>query len=176
MDLVKLLAHVPPLLEACISVQITAVRTLRLVCKEASGTALLGLRSYKLRLLNNSAKIMDMNVNGARLLRTTQLNSLQVCLTLTGRCLLAWGPRLASISESGSSIADCEIQSMFFCLTMLGHLRTSTDLNLKHDLVLEQAQCCKVVHQCWCMLSQHVADLNSDAQWKPAPTWTMLCS
>lgn len=105
MDLIALLAHVPPLLEACTSDQTPAVRTLRLVCKEASRTALLGLRSYKLRLLNNSAKIMDTNVNGARLLRTVQLHSLQVSLTLTGRCLLAWEARLASIYNPASTLA-----------------------------------------------------------------------
>lgn len=73
--------HVPPLLDACLLDKVEAVRSMRLVKKEASRVALLALKSYNLKL-EGSAK--DTNVSGARLLQHTHLQHLSVRLHLTG--------------------------------------------------------------------------------------------
>lgn len=97
MDLVALLEHVPPLLDACLLDNVAAVRRMRLVKKEASRVALLALKSYTLKL-KGSAK--DTNVGGARLLQHAHLQHLTVQLHLTG------GHTLWSI-ESGAVFRVC---------------------------------------------------------------------
>lgn len=82
MDLATLLEKVPPLLEVCLHNGITSVRNMRLVSKEASRVALLGLRSYTLRLRGTTRT--DTNVGGARLLRNARLQKLTVCLVSSG--------------------------------------------------------------------------------------------
>lgn len=76
-----LLQRVPPLLEACVCDKISVLRTLRLVSKESSHVALLGLRTYTLTLMGST---QDINMNGAVLLRTTRLDTLRVRLVLSG--------------------------------------------------------------------------------------------
>lgn len=82
MDLVGHMAQVPPLLEACVSKDIAALRSVRLVNKEASHVALLGLRTYTLTLKGD---VQDTNVIGTSLLQRTTLEVLQVHLRLSGR-------------------------------------------------------------------------------------------
>lgn len=82
-DLALLLEHVPPLLEACICNEAASLRKLRLVNKEWSRVALLGLRSYTVTLKGGPA---DTNINGASLLQQTKLQSLEVHLLLSGKC------------------------------------------------------------------------------------------
>lgn len=79
----SLLEQAPPLLDACISGDIAALREVRLVSKEASRVALLGLKSYTLNLKGAAT---DTNVGGARLLRSTRLMKLSVFLRLSGNC------------------------------------------------------------------------------------------
>lgn len=102
-DLVELWSRVPALLEACTSgdgpvgpcdfmddenpVAFGALRTLRLVNRQASRTALLGLKSYSLILCTRrSIDRMNTQVNAARLLQTANLKTLQICFDLTGKC------------------------------------------------------------------------------------------
>lgn len=82
MDLVTLLRHVPPLLEACICDKSSALRNIRLVNKEASLVAFQALRSYTLTLRGDAR---DSDSRGACLLRLTCLRNLTVRLRLTGR-------------------------------------------------------------------------------------------
>lgn len=81
MDFIDVLENAAPLLEACICDNIPALRQMRLVCKKASEVSLLALKSYPLRLTGRNC---DTNVNGAGLLRTTRLKSLQISMRLTG--------------------------------------------------------------------------------------------
>lgn len=81
MDLVALWGKVPPLLDACLDSASAAVRTLRLVNKEASKVALFALRSYTLTL----TKCKEYNPLWiARLLTVTKLQELRVLLHSTG--------------------------------------------------------------------------------------------
>lgn len=84
MNLFTLFERVPHLLDACVEDETAAVRTLRLVSKQASQVALRALRSYTLKL---EGKASDTNVNGSRLLRGTHLTSLSLQLGLSGQCL-----------------------------------------------------------------------------------------
>lgn len=95
MDLITLWEHAPPLLAACISDDTPGFRNLRLVSKEASRVALLGLRFYKLTL-NGVAG--DTDIRGASLLRRTRLEELELflnssCGWVAGTALLQklWG-------------------------------------------------------------------------------------
>lgn len=83
---VEALQEVPPLLSACLRDDETpSLRKLRLVSKDASRVALLGLSSYTLTL-NGAAG--DTNVSGgARLLKPTRLKHLSVHLCLKGELL-----------------------------------------------------------------------------------------
>lgn len=83
MDLIALMRKVPRLRTACVPDEITAVRILRLVNKEASRVALLSLRSYTLNLQGLAS---DSNISGASLLQQTHLDMLTVNLTLSGEC------------------------------------------------------------------------------------------
>lgn len=80
-DLVALCQHAPPLLKACIEDDLAALRALRLVNKECSRVALLGLTSYTLTLKGDAE---DTNVGGASLLQQTRLEDLEVDLVLSG--------------------------------------------------------------------------------------------
>lgn len=80
-DLIALMEHVPPLLEACTCDDIPVLRNLRFVNKEASRVALLGLRSYIVRLRGDAT---DTNISGARLLQGTHLTHLTLYLQLSG--------------------------------------------------------------------------------------------
>lgn len=81
MDLAALWEHVPHLLEVCVCDNIPALRDLRLVSKEASRVALLGLRSFTLMLRGIDGY---KTVSGAALLRGTQLWNLDVDLLMSG--------------------------------------------------------------------------------------------
>lgn len=81
MDFVEILERVPPLLEACIAGEDTALRRLRLVDKEFCRIALLALKIYTLTLKGSPT---DTIVCGARFLRQTQLQDLHVYLGLSG--------------------------------------------------------------------------------------------
>lgn len=90
MDLARILEEVPHLLDACVCDETASLRRLRLVNKEASRVALLGLKSYTLKL---KGVCTDTNVDGASLLRQTKLQSLNFHLLLTGWSLekiLSW--------------------------------------------------------------------------------------
>lgn len=78
MDLVGLLAHVPPLIEACVFDDTPALSRLRLVSKDASRVALLRLRSYTVNLGNVHSLQM-------RMIRLMQLQALKVSLSLSGK-------------------------------------------------------------------------------------------
>lgn len=80
--LAKVWGQVPPLLAACLCGEVSTLSTLRLVNKEASRVALLGLRSYTLTLMGSAAN--DTNVGGARLLRHTRLQMLRIHMRLSG--------------------------------------------------------------------------------------------
>lgn len=54
MDLVTLLGAVPPLLEACVAVEMFPMHSLRQISKDASRIAPLALKSYHLRLFGSS--------------------------------------------------------------------------------------------------------------------------
>lgn len=81
MSLFDLLQRVPQLLDACVQDSIRLLRSLRLVSKEASKVALLALRSYTLTLKGDAK---DSNVNGARLLSHTHLETLDLHLAVSG--------------------------------------------------------------------------------------------
>lgn len=80
-DFAALLEQAPALIEACIADNIPALRNLRLVSKEASRVALLGLRSYTLSL---RGQITDSNIDGAPLLQQTRLSHLNVQVYVVG--------------------------------------------------------------------------------------------
>lgn len=81
MDLVALWEQVPPLLDACLNDDQAVLRELRLVNKDASRVALLGLRSYSVRLHGTAT---DTNISGSSLLRDTKLQTLKVDLRISG--------------------------------------------------------------------------------------------
>lgn len=83
MDLVALWEHVPLLLAECTCDDIPVVRNLRLVNKDASRVALLGLRSYTLTLSGP-----DCSIIGAGVLQKTRLQNLSVRLVISGELLL----------------------------------------------------------------------------------------
>lgn len=96
MDLVNLFHHVSPLLHACINncsalsdrmgviQDIADLRALRLVNKECSRVAPMGLRSYTLTLKGLPGNGKDTHVGGAALLQHTHLRCLRVNLLLSG--------------------------------------------------------------------------------------------
>lgn len=81
MDLVGLLEQIPTLLHMCVGDEIAVLKVLRLVGKRFSKIALKALKTYTLTLTGSSK---DTNVSGARLLRHTQLQALNVSLDLSG--------------------------------------------------------------------------------------------
>lgn len=101
MDLMTLFRRVPPLLQACIwqgkpfsnREEASGLRALRLVCKEASGVALLALRSFTLTLMGPArcpwTSSSDTIISGAKLLKETQLKHLKVCLLISGECFVS---------------------------------------------------------------------------------------
>lgn len=83
MDLVTLLEHVPALLAHCVWFDDYAGRRcLRLVSKEASRVAMLGIFDYRIELIGEGG---HKRVCVARLLRPTRLRCLSVRLLLSGR-------------------------------------------------------------------------------------------
>lgn len=93
MDLVTLFQRVPPLLHACIDSNIKLdrgsdiahLRALRLVNKECSRVAPLGLSAYTLTLKGFPGNGKDTHVGGkTTLLRHARLKSLEVNLLLSG--------------------------------------------------------------------------------------------
>lgn len=80
-DFIELLEHISFLCEACIGDTTLAMRSMRLVSKEASRVALLALTSYHVTL---EGGIMDTHVNRASLLQNTYLKTLSVTLHMSG--------------------------------------------------------------------------------------------
>lgn len=77
----EVLEQVPRLLDACVGEDISALRRLRLVSKEASRVALLAIQTYTLTLKGSRT---DTNIGGAGMLQATRLRELTVRLHLTG--------------------------------------------------------------------------------------------
>lgn len=77
----EVLEQVPRLLDACVGEDISALRRLRLVSKEASRVALLAIQTYTLTLKGTRT---DTNIGGAGMLQATRLRELTVRLHLTG--------------------------------------------------------------------------------------------
>lgn len=98
MGLVLLWTRVPLLLEACVCDEVEALRRLRLVSKEASRTALSGLKSYTLKLCTDTRNTdsMIVQVSGARLLRQAKLKTLEIWIGLTGKHANVGGQVLGS--------------------------------------------------------------------------------
>lgn len=96
MDLVTLLQHVPALLHACVDNKLNFcrdeenahIRTLRLVNRELSCVAPMGLKSFTLTLKGISERSRDTNMGSAVLLQHARLKLLKVHLLLTGE--IAW--------------------------------------------------------------------------------------
>lgn len=92
-DLVTLFQFVRPLLHACIDDNIKPsrgnsianLRTLRLVNKECSRVAPLGLMSYHLTLKGLLEDGKDTNIDSAKLLQHARLERLKVNLLLSGK-------------------------------------------------------------------------------------------
>lgn len=82
-ELIALLECVPPLLDACVvgDDDNHTLQRLRLVSKDASRVALLGLKTYSLELRGCPG---DTNVSGSNLLRGAKLQTLEVDLSLSG--------------------------------------------------------------------------------------------
>lgn len=84
MDLVELLEKIPPLLLACICVEIPALKRLRLINKEASRVMLLGVRSYTLAVTEADDRAQEMKVQELRFIGRLSLKSFTLCLELPG--------------------------------------------------------------------------------------------
>lgn len=124
MDLTQLLEHVPPLLTACVAYEVNdefshhRVRAVRLVNKEASRVALLGLATYALRLAGGDS---DTNVCGSRLLRgaaSSNSVSISICQVSVLCCFPKvchhnglWGPyRKDKTRQDGQRMASLSVR------------------------------------------------------------------
>lgn len=93
-----LLQRIPPLLHACIDSNAdldlgndnSHLRALRLLNKECSGVAMLGLKSYIVTLGGAVGYAQETNISGVRLLRLARLGSLRLNLTLSGEAVRVW--------------------------------------------------------------------------------------
>lgn len=86
-DLVDMLGRIPPLLAACICVEPTALKTLRLVNTDASRVALLGVRSYTLNVdayADEDDPDTELNAAEVKLIQRLPLTFFKLCLTLDG--------------------------------------------------------------------------------------------
>lgn len=98
--LVDLWQQVPPLLSACLCDDLPALRVLRLVDKESSRSAMLGLKSYTITLVGTDG---DTTSGVANLLQQARLHSLGVSMRLSGEprvlCNLGRAHLVRSISR-----------------------------------------------------------------------------
>lgn len=85
MELLVLWEQVPPLIDACVDDDKAVLKGLRLVNKDASRSALLGLRSYSVQL---HGKVADTNICGSSLLSGTKLKTLELDLLISGEWVL----------------------------------------------------------------------------------------
>lgn len=88
MDLMTLIRHVPPLLDACVDDCIPNPRMLRLANKEASQIAISALRSYSLTLSVKAKRVDSQStkhtdIRCARMLQEARLLNLEVFLCLS---------------------------------------------------------------------------------------------
>lgn len=89
MDLLALFRHVPHLLDACVCDHIPALRSLRLISKEAGQAVMPALKSYSLTFSgpawhSNSLITQHTDLRGVKVLQGARLQNLDVLLCLSG--------------------------------------------------------------------------------------------